>query len=215
MGKERTTQETTSAQTQRATATPQEKRLNELSLERVEAGQPGQLQAITQGNQLVNQLLAGGQLPGYLSQLTQGISPAAIGNQAAQLAQQNMPGFQSAGILDSGVAFKETAKDIANNLLFPTEQFNIGNIQNLLNMAMGGQAQVQAAGTAAGSALGGQLAGLRNITSSGQQFTTQLGMNPFTKAFQTGLGSSMGTSIGKTGTGGRSLQIGGYGIGGT
>ena len=188
MGGERTTVNKTE-QTQ-ATATPEETELNQLELERQRAAQPGMLQAQQGGLDLINQLLTGQALPGFLGTLPGGISSEAIGTQAANLSRQNRAGFQQAGIDDSGVAFRETARDIGSNLLFPAEQFNIGNLQNLLNLAVGGQAQVQAPILGGAAQLGGQLAGLRSITGSSNQ--TTIGMNPFLKSFQQSAGSAFG-----------------------
>ena len=126
MGKERTTETQTTDQTTQATGTPEEQQLNRLLLERQKAAQPGILQAQGQGLNLINQLLTGGQLPGFLGKLSQGLSPEAIGAQASKLAGQFGAGFQGLGIGDSGTAFKETARGIASEVLLPAEQFNIG-----------------------------------------------------------------------------------------
>jgi len=153
----------------------------------------GQTQAQLQGLNLVNQLLTGGSLPGYLNTLTSGISSEAIGNQAARLAKQYGAGFQSMGIDDSGVAFRETSRGIANELLYPTEQFNIGSLQNLLNLALSGQAQVQQPIQAGTNTLSQSLAGLRSVNQSGM--TTMTSMNPFLKSFQTELGAGLAKFI--------------------
>ena len=143
---------------------------------------------------LINRLLTGQQLPGFLGQLPGGISSEAIGTQATRLASKNLAGFQNLGLADSGVAFRETAKDIGSNLLFPAEQFNIQNLSQLLNLAVGGQAQVQQPGLAGAGILSQNLAGLRGVsqtgTSSGQTTLTQ--MNPFLRSFQTSLGKTLG-----------------------
>ncbi len=141
MGEERTTQETEQETT--VQQTPEEKELNKLLLERQRAAQEGTITAQTGGLDLINQLLTGQDLPGFLQQLPGGISPEAIGTQATQLAGKNVAGFQSLGIADSGVAFRETAEDIASQILFPAEQFNLQNISQLLNLAVGGQAQIR------------------------------------------------------------------------
>ncbi len=195
MGAEKSTTETQ----QQAKATPEETELNRLSLERTRATQEGLIGVQGAGLDLSQLLLKGQPLPGFLQGLPGGISSEAIGFQAADLAKQNLAGFQGLGIADSGVAFRETAKDIGSNLLFPAQQFNMQNLSQLLNLALGGQAQVQQPILGQQQALGQQLAGLRSFT--GQQTTTA--MNPFLKSFQQSLGSSLGKlSFGSGGGGG-------------
>lgn len=188
MGSERTTQETQQETT--VQQTPEEQELNKLLLERQKAAQAGTIEAQAGGLNLINQLLAGEDLPGFLGQLPGGISPEAIGTQAAQLAGQYGAGFQQMGIGDSGVAFRETARGIGSELLFPAEQFNLQNLSQLLNLAVGGQAQIQAPITAQGGQLSQALAGLRGTTTTGGTTLTQ--MNPFLKSFQTSLGQTLG-----------------------
>jgi hypothetical protein len=183
-------QTTSQSSTQQVQQTPEEQELNRLLLERTRATQGGTIQAQQQGLGLVNQLLAGGTLPGYLGALQGGISNEAIGTQAAQLAKQYGAGFQNQGLANSGVAFRETSRGIANELLYPTEQFNIGNYQNLLNLALSGQAQVQQPISAGTSQLSSNLAGLRSTTSTGTSTTTSA--NPFLKSFQQSAGQGMG-----------------------
>ena len=197
MGGERTVTE--QAQTTQQQVTPQptaeETELNKLLLERQRAAQPGTIEAQTQGLSLINQLLTGQQLPGFLESLPGGISPEAIGGQATRLSARNLAGFQNLGIADSGVAFRETAKDIAENVLFPAEQFNIQNLSQLLNLAVGGQAQVQQPILGGAGILGQQLAGLRPVTQTGTATgtTAVTQMNPFLKSFQTSLGQTLGS----------------------
>lgn len=157
------------------------------------------IQAQQQGLGLINQLLTGQALPGYLGQLPGGISPEAIGTQASRLAGQYGAGFQNLGIADSGVAFRETARGIGQELLFPAEQFNLQNIAQLLNLAVGGQATVQQPILAGAGQLGAQLAGLRGITQTttgGGGTTTMTGMNPFMRSLQQAAGTSLGTGFG-------------------
>ena len=128
-------------------------------------------------------------MPGFLGQLSQGLSPEAIGGQATKLAGQFGAGFQSLGIGDSGVAFKETAKGIASELLLPAEQFNIGTNLNLLGIGTGTGIQQQQVTNQQAGTLGARLAGLRPVSG----FQTTLGMNPFLKSFQQSLGQTLGS----------------------
>ena len=192
MGGDKTTVQ--SSQTQRVEETDMEKRVNELLAQRMEGTQEGTIQAQQSGLELANQMLTGQELPGYLSGLQGGISPEAIGQQASMLANKYGAGFQNMGIVDSGTAFKETSRGIANELLFPAEQFNIGNLQNLLNLALSGQAQVQSPIAAGTGQLSQNLQGLRTTTGTGSQTTTA--MNPFWKSLQTSVGSMPGQLAG-------------------
>ena len=179
--------------TTQATPTPEEQEMQKLQLQTFQATQPLQQQAQMSGLNLINQLLTGGSpLPGFFGQMAQGISPNAIGTQAAQYAKQNMPGMQSLGILDSGEAEQSIARGIANEVLFPAEQFNIGALQNMLNLALSGQAQVQAPIQAGTNTLANQLAGLRSVNQQGT--STLYGMNPFLQSLQTQAGKTLGGS---------------------
>lgn len=165
-----------------------EKQMQNLQLKQYKQTVKPQTQLQLQGLDLLRQIFSGStDLPGFFGDMGAGISSEAIGNQAQEMARQNMPGFQQLGLGDSGVAYRETAKDIANNLLFPAEQFNLGAKQNLLNLALGGQAQVQQPITANTGILSNQLQGLRSVNSSST--TTR---NPFLESFYSGLGSGLG-----------------------
>ena len=70
MGKEKTTQKQT------VEATPEERELNKLKLDQTRAFDHQQRKMNENAGNLVNQLLAGQSLPGYLNTLPDGISPA-------------------------------------------------------------------------------------------------------------------------------------------
>jgi hypothetical protein len=213
MGKEKTTTRSTqdtqtenqqsTTQSQQATATAAEVAQNAREADELGAtsdvAQQGQFGAFN----LINALLTGGSLPGFLGGLPGGISPEAIGTQASRVASQAQPGFQSLGIADSGVAFRETAQDVAENVLFPAEQFNISNLFNLLQTGLSGQSSLQGQRIAQQGNLGARLAGLRSITgsstgqfsgtTSSQGQTTVSAPNPFLSEFQKSLGNSLGS----------------------
>lgn len=141
---------------------------------------------------LVNQLLTGQALPGYLKGLPGAITPELTSELSQEAVRDIMPSFQSSGIIDSGVAASiagRTAGDIRRG----SAEFNIGNLLNLLNLAVGGQAQVQQPMLATSGQLGGRLAGLRSINSSGT--STTYGMNPFVKSLQQSMGTSLGSNF--------------------
>jgi hypothetical protein len=193
MGKEKTSGSTTINQQSQATPTAEETALNKLQLEQAQASQAGTIEAQSNSMNLVNKLLTGSMdLPGYLKTLAGGITEDQTQSMVNQSLRDIAPGFQSQGILDSGTAASiagRTAGDIRNQ----NAQFNIGALQNMLNLALSGQAQVQAPVQGVTSQLGSRLAGLRSTTSTSSQSTEQYSMNPFLKSFQTSLGSSLGS----------------------
>lgn len=182
MGKDRTTQKQT------VEATPEERQLNQLQLEQARAFDPQQRQMNQNAGNLVNQLLTGQSLPGYLNTLPGGISPDVTQHIVDQSLRDLYPQFQSSGILDSGVA-ASIAGRTAGDIRASAEQFNIQNLQQLLNLAVGGQAQVQQPMLQTTSQLGGRLAGLRSSTS------TVTAMNPFLKSFQQSAGQGLGNAF--------------------
>ena len=197
MGKEKTTTVVQSSGTTTPQPTEAELELQKLELERQRATQEGWIQTQTQGLNLINALLTGQtELPGFFGQLGAGISPEMI-DQIAQESIKDLPAmFQQMGILEGGVApeiMARTSGDIRRAI----EEFNIGNRFNLLNLAFGGQAQVQQPLLAQSQLLSQRLAGLRPTSWTGQQTSTQYGMNPFMKSFQTSLGQTMGKGVGE------------------
>lgn len=180
MGADRTTNK------QSAEATPEERQLNQLQLEQARAFDPIQRQLNANGGNLVNQLLTGQALPGYLNTLPGGISPDVTQHIVDQSLRDLYPQFQSSGILDSGVA-ASIAGRTAGDIRASAEQFNIQNLQQLLNLAVGGQAQVQQPMLNTTSQLGSRLAGLRTTNQ------TITAMNPFLKSFQESAGKTLGS----------------------
>ena len=195
MGDEKTTVVQGSSQTQqtRVKPTAEETEFNQLALERARGAQEGQLQTQQLGSSLINQLLAGKSLPGYLGGLPGGISPEMTADISQQAVQDVLPSFQNLGLMDSGAAFQGAA-NVAGDIRRGSAEFNMGNLLNLLNLAVGGQAQIQSPLIAQSAQLGNQLAGLRGINQSsvGSTSQTTTGMNPFMKSFQTSLGSTLG-----------------------
>lgn len=194
MGKEKTT--TVVQGTQTPQATPEERELSALELERQRAVQPQWIEAQQQGLGLINQLLTGStELPGFFGQLGAGISPEVTSGIVGQSLEDIRPGLQQAGLMDSGIRASleaQTAADIRRAV----EEFNIGNRFNLLNLAFGGQAQIQQPLLQQQALLSERLAGLRPVTQQTTQ--SQTGMNPFFKSFQSQLGKGMGSWLGGT-----------------
>jgi len=191
MGSEKTTTTTDSNQTQKATPTAEETRLNQLDLQLREQGQEGLGRVQASGLNLSDLLLRGLNLPGNLEGLPGGISEGVTQDLVNQSLRDIKPGFQQGGILDSGVAASVSART-AGDIRRGSAEFNINNLMQLLNLAVGGQAQVQQPILAQSQALGGRLAGLRSINQTGTGTSTVKAMNPFMKSFQTQLGKGTG-----------------------
>lgn len=196
MGSDKTKSQQTTVNntTQTPTPTPEETRLNQLDLQAREANQQGTIDIQRNSLNLGNLLLQGMNLPGYLQGLPGGISPQVTDELVQQSLADIKPSFQQGGILDSGVAASiagRTAGDIRLN----SAQFNLQNLMQLLNQAIGGQAQVQQPIIGQSQILGQRLAGLRSVNQSGTSSgtTTTTAMNPFLKSFQTSLGNSLGS----------------------
>ncbi len=202
MGADRTTSESQL----RPKATPEETELNRLDLDVRRATQEGLIDVQQQGLDLAGLLLRGQELPGSLASLSGGLSEDVISDISRKAVSDISPGLQAQGILQSGIGASVQGR-VAGDVRRGAAEFNLGNQLNLLNLALSGQAQVQSPSLGIGASLGSRLSGLRTINQS----QTVTGMNPFFKAFQ----QSAGSSLGKTITGGRSISIGKFGVGGT
>jgi hypothetical protein len=176
MGKEKTTVGMSTT----TTATPEERALMNQQLEMNKFMQPfaqqnyadlsKNIQAILQGNQPMAKGIGG-----VDENQTQEMVNASL--------RDVMPMFQSAGILDSGIAAQgaiRAASDVRNQ----NAQFNVSAAQNLFNLATGGQSNLQGQFQANTNNLTNQMIGLRKVESS----QTTMGMNPFLKSFETSMG---------------------------
>ena len=90
------------------------------------------------------------------------------------------------GNLERGLAIREANLNIGQT----TQYQKMNNLLNLLNLAVGGQAQIQQPVIATGGALGQRLAGLRSTSGTGTGTTTS---NPFMESFYTSLGKTLGS----------------------
>ena len=195
MGGDKSKQQT-AQQTQTKTEyvqSPEERERLAFQLEQEKQFAPFQQSLNTNAANLINALLQGQALPGYLNQLPGGIDAGVTQGIVNQSLSDIAPRFQASGILDSGVAAQisgRTAADIRNQ----SAQFNLQNLQQLLNLAVGGQSQVQQPAQQTSAQIGNSLAGLRSVNQSGttQGTTTNIGMNPFWKSFQTSAGQRLG-----------------------
>ena len=197
MGKEKQTSTVVQNSTTTPTPTAEETRLNQLQLQDYEQSQPGRQAVNTAGLNLAQQMLEGRPLPGYLGSLPGGISEDVTGGivQSSLRDLNTQLAASGAGtFLESGSAQQagvRTAGDIRNQ----AAQFNLQNLQQLLNLAVGGQAVPLAYGESIGGQLGQRLAGLRSVNQTGNSNTTNLSMNPFMKSFQQSAGTSLGKGI--------------------
>jgi len=206
--KEKSGSTTTINQSTAPTPTAEETALNRLDLQAREANQQGTIDIQRNALNLGNLLLQGQQLPGYLRGLPGGISEDVTQDLVNQSLRDIKPSFQQGGILDSGVAASVSART-AGDIRRGSAEFNLNNLQQLLNLAVGGQAQIQQPILAQSQALGGRLAGLRTVNQTGTTTATSSSMNPFLKNFQSSLGTSLGSWGGGFGPSGKSLSFGG------
>ncbi len=166
---------TESEGTSKASATEEEKRLNQLELQRMEELNPQMTDVQSQGLDLVTQLLSGSSdLPGEYGDLINGIDESVTDEMSQKAVQDLMPGFQGSGILDSGVA-AELASRRASDIRLQSAQYNQGNKVGLLNLALAGQGQVQQPIQAGSNALSQRLAGLRDQQQWGVDRTSNKG----------------------------------------
>lgn len=149
------------------TPTAEQTELDKLQLEQARATQAGQIQMQQSGLALGNQLLNGQALPGYLGRLPGGISEDVTQGIVNSALRDIQPQMQRSGLLDSGVNASVSART-SGDIRTQAEQFNLQNLMQLLNLGVGGQAQIQAPIQSNASMLGARLAGLAGSTTSGK-----------------------------------------------
>lgn len=161
---------TSGSSTTRVTPTKEERELNKLRLEREKFLDPQLRETQSSGLTLSNLLLTGQNLPGFLSPLGDGFSPEVTADIARESIKDIQPFFQKSGLLDSGVN-AEISGRIAGDVRRNTEAFNLNLLTQLLNLGLGGQAQVQQPILGFGALLSQALAGLRTTTTTFNQTT--------------------------------------------
>lgn len=193
-------EKTSTQSTQQAQATPEERALMQQQIDMNNFMNPyakqnyadlsGNIQAVLEGRQPMAQGIGG-------------ISDAQNQSMVNASVRSVLPQFQSAGILDSGIAAQgaiRAAQDTSNQ----NAQFNVSAAQNLFNLASGGQSNLQGQYQSNTNNLTSQLAGLRTINQSG----STIGMNPFLKSFQTSMGSYLGGGMQAQGNAQQVAKIG-------
>lgn len=138
-------------------------------------------------------------LTGYLGTL-QGITPEQTNSMVGEALRYADPSAQGMGVLNSG-AYGAIRARTAAQVMNSNAQFNVGALQNLLNLANTGQAQVQQPMNQQQAITSSRLAGLNSTNSYGNSTQTQLGQNPFVNSFETSLGNTFGTGMGNFGMG--------------
>lgn len=133
-------------------------------------------------------------LTGYLGTL-QGITPDQTTSMVNEAMRYADPEAQTGGVLNSG-AYDAIRARTAVDVMNQNAQFNVGALQNLLNLANTGQAQVQQPMNAQQATTSSRLSGLNTVQSSGLANGASYGQNPFLTSFQTSLGNSFGQNTG-------------------
>lgn len=196
MGEERRTTTEDKSQSQQTTVAPtaEETEFNKMALERQRAFQPWAMKLDETGAARMSELLGGEPMPGYLGKLPGGISPELTSEMAGRAIEDITPSFQKSGILDSGTAASISART-AGDIRLGSAEFNLQNLLQLLNLGVGGQAQVQQGTSVAGGTLSSALAGLRSTSTTGtSQGTSVFAYNPFQESFKSGLGGTLSGS---------------------
>jgi hypothetical protein len=200
------TTKTTNEATQQATPTAEETAMEKLQLAQYKAFEPSQTEMYNNAFALGNQLLTsfGDKSGQQWQQLIGGITPQQNQSMINTQDRTLQGSFNQSGIYDSGTSASgrlRSAADLSNQ----NAQFNVGTLQNALNLALSGQAQVQSPAQGASSQLASQLAGLRTQTGTSTQTS-----NPFLNSFYSSLGKTMGGGN-STGTGG-AMGFFGFGV---
>ena len=206
MGGDKTTQQGSSNNESEYSYTPESQLIDRYNAEYVGATQAGRIGASQAGLELIQNILRGQKLPGYFEGLERGISPEITQSIVDKSLQDAAPGYYQSGLQDSGVRASISART-SGDIRRASEEFNIGNKMNLLNLGVGGQAQIIGPTLNASSQVAGRLAGIRQI---GNYSGSTIGMNPFWKSFQQGAGTSLGTSAGQWFSPNTWAQGGGY-----
>ena len=158
------------------TATPEQTALDKAQLEQFNQYAPQQTQmfqnAFTMGNKLLTSFGNNDQWQSLIGGISKQQTQNQINTQDRALTSQ----LQQSGIYDSGTAASgrlRAASDLSNQ----NAQFNVGTLQNALNLALSGQAQVQSPALGQTSQLQTALSGLRSNQSTGAQYNPFNGMN--------------------------------------
>lgn len=197
-------EKTTTQNSQQAQMTPEERQLLQQQIAQNNFMQPYANKNYAALSDNINAILNGKE---PAAKGIGGVSDADMTNIVNQSLRDIPTSLQASGVLDSGAAQEYYGRQ-ASNVRSGLAQFNVSSAQNLFNLASGGQSNLQGQYQNNTNTVTGQLAGLRNIITSG----STIGMNPFLKAFQTGLGQVPGNVLSRLGQG--TGMMGGGSLGG-
>lgn len=160
------------------TPTAEETAMEKTQLAQYQQYAPAQTEMYNNAFALGNQLLTsfGDKSGSQWQSLIGGITPQQTQNQINTQDRSLTSQLQQSGIYDSGTSASgrlRAASDLSNQ----NAQFNVGAMQNALNLALSGQAQVQSPALGQTSQLGQQLAGLRTNQTTGSGVYPSTGYN--------------------------------------
>lgn len=136
---------------------------------------PGYETLTQTGLSTLENILSGNNLPGFLNRLKEGISPDVTNSIVQKSLEDIRPGLQASGIYDSGIRAdleSRTAADVRRQ----SEETNLGYIQNLLQLALGGVPALSNNVFSQQQLLADRLAGLRQINNQSRGRTTEYGI---------------------------------------
>lgn len=159
-------------------ATAQESALNTAQLNQFNQYEPGQTEmfknAFAMGNQLLTSFgdKSGAQWQSLIGGITPQQTQSMVNTQNRSLkAQLNQNGIYDSGTAASGML--RSSADLSNQ----NAQFNVGTLQNALNLALTGQAQIQSPAMGQSGQLSSALTSLRSNQTTGVQSNPFNGLN--------------------------------------
>lgn len=168
-GKSQTNTQGDSQQQVTPQRTPEQQELDRITLAQIKEFDPMQRQLNQNAGSLVNSLLRGEALPGYLGKLPGGISPEVtqdITNKSLNDVNYQLAKSGGGSFLESGASQSIGART-ASDIRTQAEQFNLQNLLQLLNLGVGGQAQVQQPIIGSTGQLGQRLAAVTPVSTTG------------------------------------------------
>ena len=200
MGSQRESSSSQSSQSTQYTPTAEETEFNKLQLAQAKEFDPIQRELNAKGGNLINKLLSGdSNLPGFLAKLPAGISPEVtqgIVDQSLRDINTQMRASGAGTFMESGAAQSIGART-SGDIRRAAEEFNIGTLFNLLNLGVGGQAQVQQPILSTSNMLSQRLAGLRSVNQTGTMTSqTRRSYDFFTSPFTTAMAGGTGQGAG-------------------
>ena len=164
MGKGTTTTQAGSGVQERQ-PTAEETQMNKYDLALREATQSGMIGMNQAALGLGEQLLKGGELPGWMSGITGGINDAVVNSMIGQQGRDIQAGMASNNMLDSGTNAALSARG-GRETRTGVAQWNLQNNLNALSLALTGNVQLQEPIMSNSSAYGSRLTTLGQTTKS-------------------------------------------------